>query len=180
MVGCDGWPIESKDPPMRWDDHPAKKPKPINTSFPLLFVSNTHDPVTPLYAGVKMAKKFVNAGLIEQKSEGHCSLAAASLCTTKKIMEYFRSGKVPAPPVESEKGLRDGKWEKCDAETWPWHGQAAWASEKGDKDEGDVRIMNAVENIQKELLKHFRPQRNMGSLSVEELVNLNTESWKNE
>jgi hypothetical protein len=108
MVGCDAWPIESKDPPMRWDDHPAKNPKPIKTSFPVLFVSNTADPVTPLYAGVKMAQKFVDAGLIEQKSEGHCSLAAVSLCTTKKIQAYFLDGKVPPHPVTSDKGLSDG------------------------------------------------------------------------
>jgi len=117
---CEGWNIEAVDPPMRWDDHPAHKPKPIKTGFPLLFVSNTADPVTPLFAGVKMAKRFVDAGLVEQHSEGHCSLAAVSKCTMTKIREYFLEGKVPPPPVEG-KDLIDGKWDKCDADEWPFH-----------------------------------------------------------
>lgn len=83
MLGCEGWKIKAVDPPMRWDDHPAHKQKPIKTSHPLLFISNTADPVTPLKAGVKMARKFVDAGLVEQHSEGHCSLAAVSKCTSK-------------------------------------------------------------------------------------------------
>lgn len=123
MLGCEGWGIEAIDPPMRWDDHPAHKQKPIKTSFPVLFISNTYDPVTPLRAGVDMAKKFVDAGLIEQKSMGHCSLAAVSLCTIGKIKAYFTKGEVPPPPKEGGKGkgLEDGKWDRCEADEWPFH-----------------------------------------------------------
>ncbi|KAF8866925.1 alpha/beta-hydrolase [Acephala macrosclerotiorum] len=117
MVGCDSWGIEAVDPPMRWDDHPVHKHKPINTSFPILFVSNTLDPVTPLAAGVAMARQFVDAGLIEQNSEGHCSLAAVSKCTINKLREYFLLGKVPPHPSKLEKG----EWEKCKADEWPFH-----------------------------------------------------------
>ena len=122
MIGCDGWKVEPVDPPMRWDDHPARKPKPIKTSYPLLFVSNSYDPVCPLSAGVKMAQKFDRAGLLEQRSEGHCSIAAVSSCTIKKMRAYIRDGKVPSPP-KLEKGakLRDGEWERCDPDEWPWH-----------------------------------------------------------
>ncbi|TAQ89580.1 hypothetical protein B7494_g2083 [Chlorociboria aeruginascens] len=123
MVGCEGWSIEQVDPPMRWDDHPTHKQKPINTSFPVLFVSNTADPVTPLYAGVKMARKFVDAGLIEQQSEGHCSVSAVSKCSIGKIAAYFKEGKVPPAPIlgKEENRLKDGKWERCEADEWPWH-----------------------------------------------------------
>ena len=120
MLGCEGWSVKAIDPPMRWDDHPAHKQKPIKTAFPILFVSNTADPVTPLFAGVKMAKKFVDAGLIEQHSEGHCSIAAVSKCTITKIRAYFLEGKVPPAPVEG-KDFIDGKWDKCDADEWPFH-----------------------------------------------------------
>jgi hypothetical protein len=122
MLGCDGWAIESTDPPMRWDDHPAHKPKPIKTSYPLLFISNTADPVTPLKAGVKMAHKFVDAGLIEQKTEGHCSLSAASGCTIQKIKDYLKEGKVPSPPEWGPEGreIEEGKWERCERDEWPW------------------------------------------------------------
>lgn len=122
MLGCDGWAIEATDPPMRWDDHPAHRRKPINTTFPLLFISNTFDPVTPLRAGVKMAKKFVNAGFIEQMLEGHCSLSSPSVCTLKKVKEYFAEGKVPDVPEWGRKGREvvEGKWERCERSGWPW------------------------------------------------------------
>lgn len=151
MLGCEGWGIEAVDPPMRWDDHPAHKQKPIKTSFPVLFISNTYDPVTPLKAGVKMAKKFVDAGLIEQKSMGHCSLAAVSLCTISKIKAYFTEGKVPPPPEAGGKGreLEDGKWDRCEANEWPFHpydpsqGFAAISV-----DVKDIEAMNALKEMQ--------------------------------
>jgi hypothetical protein len=122
MIGCSGWSITATDPPMRWDDHPSHRQKPIKTSFPLLFISNTADPVTPLYAGVKMARKFVDAGLIEQLSEGHCSISARSLCTMKKVREYLIEGKVPAVPEWGPEGreVADGKWERCERDDTPW------------------------------------------------------------
>ncbi|TVY25767.1 Tripeptidyl aminopeptidase [Lachnellula hyalina] len=174
MIGCDGWPVESKDPPMRWDDHPAHNPKPIKTSFPLLFISNTRDPVTPLYAGVKMAQKFVDAGLIEQKSEGHCSLSAVSSCTAKKIVAYFREGKVPPHPVKSDKGLFDGKWDKCEAESWPWHPYDPEMSiaDKGEEGKAEVKMMKALEGMQREFAKQVKPWKSTGALSTERLVEL--------
>lgn len=122
MISCDSYPIKAVDPPMRWDDHPSHKADPIKTSFPVLFISNTADPVTPLAAGVKMARKFANAGLIEQHSMGHCSIAAVSKCTFGKIRAYLREGKVPPHPVKGGKGkeLADGKWDKCDADEYPF------------------------------------------------------------
>jgi hypothetical protein len=177
MVGCDGWPVESRDPPMRWDDHPAHNPKPINTSFPVLFVSNTADPVTPLYAGVKMAQKFVDAGLIEQKSEGHCSLAAVSLCTTKNLIAYFREGKVPPSPVKSDNGLHDGKWDKCEADSWPWHpyDPEAWIAERGDEGKAEVEMLKAVEVMQREFVKQLK---STGALSMKRLVELSIQPFE--
>ncbi|KAG4437872.1 hypothetical protein IFR05_006632 [Cadophora sp. M221] len=123
MLSCDAYPVRAIDPPMRWDDHPSHKADPIKTSFPVLFISNTADPVTPLAAGVKMARKFVDAGLIEQHSMGHCSIAAVSKCTIGKIRAYLKEGKVPPHPVKGGKGreLADGKWTKCDADEYPFH-----------------------------------------------------------
>jgi len=117
MAGCNSWGIQAVDPPMRWDDHPAHKRKPINTSFPVLFLSNKNDPVTPLSAAVAMARKFVDAGLTEQNSEGHCSTAAVSKCTINKLRAYFLLGKVPPHPSK----LEEGEWEKCEADEWPFH-----------------------------------------------------------
>jgi len=121
MIGCEAWPIKAIDPPMDWDDHPAHSPKPIKTSHPILFISNTYDPVTPLAAGLKMAKKFVNAGFLEQQSEGHCSIfSAVSRCTAEKVRAYIRTGEVPPSPVEGSENS-ESKWEKCQADEWPFH-----------------------------------------------------------
>lgn len=130
MLGCDGWNIVPTDPPMRWSDHPAHKPKPIETFFPLLFISNTLDPVTPLKAGVKMARKFLHAGFIEQKSEGHCSITCGSLCTIKNIRAYLREGKVPPIPEWGPDGreIEEGKWQRCERDDWPWM-ERVWAAE---------------------------------------------------
>ncbi len=157
MIGCNTWGIESTDPPMRWDDNPAHKQKPINTSFPILFVSNTLDPVTPLKAGVKMAGKFVDSGLVEQKSEGHCSVAAVSRCTIRKIRAYLKEGKVPPHPIEGEKGreLIDGKWDKCEADEWPFHSfdADAYIFAKGEEAKADVEAMRAFKEMQEEFKK---------------------------
>lgn len=153
MIGCESWGIKAIDPPMDWDDHPAHKAKPINTSYPLLFISNTLDPVTPLHAGLKMAKKFVDAGLVEQKSEGHCSLAAVSRCTIDKIRRYFRDGDVPPPPVVGsgeELKSKDGKWEKCEADEWPfhhWDGEAYLAA-NGEEFRAEMERVDAVKEMQ--------------------------------
>jgi hypothetical protein len=122
LLACNSWSVESIDPPLNWDDHPAKNPKPINTSFPLLFISNTADPVTPLVAGIRMAHKFVDAGLVEQLSEGHCSISSVSLCTLAAIRSYLGKGVVPSPPIDGPEGreIEDGKWTRCPRDDAPW------------------------------------------------------------
>ncbi|BGP00214.1 hypothetical protein RTBOTA2_003602 [Rhodotorula toruloides] len=68
------------------------------TNFPIIFFSQTADPVTPLKAAEKMAAGFGNssATLVKQNGFGHCSLAHPSLCTAKIFRSYFLEGKVPA------------------------------------------------------------------------------------
>jgi hypothetical protein len=146
MLGCDGYPIKATDPPMRWDRHPTHKQAPINTSFPLLFISNSADPVTPLYAGVKMARKFVGAGLVEQLSEGHCSAAVVSICTLKKVAAYIYEGKVPPPPKWGEDGgLEGGEWDKCERDQWPFKGNGVVKTEGFDAQ--DMRMVEAWKNV---------------------------------
>jgi hypothetical protein len=134
----------------RWDDHPAHKQKPIKTAHPLLFISNTADPVTPLKAGLKMAKKFVDAGLVEQQSEGHCSMAAVSRCTINKIRAYFATGEVPRPPAENDKEWSDKKWVKCEADEWPFHpyNGSEFLAEGGVETRIDAERMTALKEMQ--------------------------------
>ncbi|KAH8114404.1 TAP-like protein-domain-containing protein [Phellopilus nigrolimitatus] len=78
-TGCSGWKITGKE---RFTGSFE-----ANTSFPLLLVGNTADPVTPLNNAHRMSKGF--------DSPGHCSTSATSLCTAKAIRAYFRNGTLP-------------------------------------------------------------------------------------
>jgi len=102
---------------MPWDHKATSPAKKIKTAFPILFIGNTADPVTPLFAAVKMALKFEDAGLIEQQSEGHCSL-----CTIAKIRAYFQEGKIPSVPEWGPEGkeLAEGKWDRCERNETPF------------------------------------------------------------
>lgn len=63
-----------------------------------------------------MALKFEDAGLFEQKSEGHCSLSTVSLCTIAKVRAYFQEGKVPS----DGKDVSKGEWDKCERNETPF------------------------------------------------------------
>lgn len=68
-----------------------------NTSHPILFVSNTADPVTPLNSGRIMQAKFPNSRLLVNDQAGHCSFSATNLCAYEKIRTYFQTGALPTP-----------------------------------------------------------------------------------
>jgi pimeloyl-ACP methyl ester carboxylesterase len=67
-----------------------------NTSHPILFVSNTADPVTPLRSGRVMSSKFPESRLLINDQAGHCSFSAKNLCAFEKIRQYFQTGSLPA------------------------------------------------------------------------------------
>lgn len=122
MMKCNGWDIPAGHavPSDSWAlSGEGGTASQIETANPILFLSNTYDPVTPLRAAVKMALKFKGAGLLEQESQGHCTISAASRCTAKIVEEYVASGKVPPPPagVDAE---YNGEWTRCGADQVPW------------------------------------------------------------
>ncbi|KAH6984225.1 TAP-like protein-domain-containing protein [Ilyonectria sp. MPI-CAGE-AT-0026] len=123
-LACDGWAIEPSGAPIPWDEHPVVERPPIKTNFPILFLSNHFDPVTHLQAALNMTRKFANATIVEQKAEGHCTLACPNLCTAKHIRAYINDGIVPEPPRFENKlsssGKLAGKWETCECESKPW------------------------------------------------------------
>ncbi|GAB7344992.1 hypothetical protein MBLNU457_3416t1 [Dothideomycetes sp. NU457] len=93
-----------------------------NTSFPILWLSNTMDPVTPRASALKMAKGFPGSVVLTQDAPGHCSLSGYSRCTREYIRTYMNEGVMP--PEETV----------CDVDVLPF-GPAA-----GDVVAQDVRI----------------------------------------
>ncbi|KAI1175495.1 Alpha/Beta hydrolase protein [Nemania sp. FL0916] len=128
-LGCNGWAIENKDPPMRWDDHPAHKPTPTKTSFPILFLSNRLDPVTPLGDALAMTRKFANASIVEQDGTGHCTLSCVSSCTIAHLQAYLNDGVVPPSPKFESDTSNDGQWPTCKCFDRPWRSSISLAEE---------------------------------------------------
>ncbi|KAJ6541006.1 TAP-like protein-domain-containing protein [Mycena vulgaris] len=88
-MACVGWPEFPKN-------H-FQGPFVANTSFPLLLVGNTADPVTPLWSAHKMSEGFNGSVVLTQDSVGHASISAPSICTQKHIRQYFLNGVLPEP-----------------------------------------------------------------------------------
>ncbi|KAI0398358.1 Alpha/Beta hydrolase protein [Xylariaceae sp. FL0594] len=119
-LGCNGWEIEPKDPPMRWGRNSSDERTPIKTHFPILFMSNTLDPVTPLDHALDMTRKFANASIIEQDAIGHCSASCVSSCTIAHIRGYINDGVVPPPPKFKPGSRNEGEWPTCGCSEEPW------------------------------------------------------------
>ncbi|PWY96770.1 alpha/beta-hydrolase [Aspergillus sclerotioniger CBS 115572] len=71
-------------------------------STPILFVSNSLDPVTPLADAHAMSALFNGSVVLEQLAEGHCSFASRSICTENHIRKYFQTGTLPTPGTQCE------------------------------------------------------------------------------
>ncbi|KAH8591530.1 Alpha/Beta hydrolase protein [Bisporella sp. PMI_857] len=97
---CTAWPIRGKN---RFTGDVGAK-----TKTPMLYVSNTFDPITPIANSFKLAPLFPGAQVLEIEGIGHCSGAANNKCAWRKIGEYLREGKMP----DSDNF--------CSIETGPW------------------------------------------------------------
>ncbi|KAJ6470603.1 TAP-like protein-domain-containing protein [Mycena vitilis] len=84
-IMCSGWP----DIPKKHFQGPVTG----NTSFPMLFIGNTADPITSL--AKKMSEAFPGSVVLTQDCPGHTSLAAPSTCTWGHLREYFYNGILP-------------------------------------------------------------------------------------
>ncbi|KAJ7472158.1 hypothetical protein FB451DRAFT_1036968 [Mycena latifolia] len=85
--GCQYWPVRG----------PERFTGPFNASleWPMLVVSNTMDPITPIQSGLRINSLMHDSTrMIIQDGPGHCSLAVPTLCTIKLVRGYF-AGNLP-------------------------------------------------------------------------------------
>jgi pimeloyl-ACP methyl ester carboxylesterase len=90
------------------EDYPSAN----NTKNPLLFVSVTIDPVTPLVGAKKMNARFDGSRLLVQDSVGHGSLSSPSKCTFGHLQQYLKDASLP------DEGT------VCEADIHPFEGAA--------------------------------------------------------
>lgn len=67
----------------------------IQTRNPILFISNTYDPRTPLKSAFNVSASFPGSVVLEVNGYGHCSLNLESSCTDATIAAYFVDGTLP-------------------------------------------------------------------------------------
>ncbi|KAF1962476.1 hypothetical protein CC80DRAFT_487925 [Byssothecium circinans] len=93
-------------------------PSAKNTSAPILFVSTTIDPVTPLGAARKALKLFGGSGLLIQNNAGHGSISAFSACSKNALERYLADSSLPEEgkvcevdevPFRTQQGGTDGQ-----------------------------------------------------------------------
>ncbi|KAH9884113.1 TAP-like protein-domain-containing protein [Cubamyces lactineus] len=124
-AGCQFWPVT---PPERflgpWN-HTLRNP--------ILIISNTADPATPISNGRRVQELLGDsARLLVQDGPGHCSHALPSLCTIKAMRAFFADGTLPKEDTVCP----------VDAFPFPLHGTASQ-----EYSEEDAKLLESVRRI---------------------------------
>ncbi|KAL7272443.1 hypothetical protein RUND412_004758 [Rhizina undulata] len=125
-LGCVGWGVRPK---WRFEGKLA-----ANTSWPLLFIGNTADTVTPVRNARKMSQNYGGSVVLEQNSEGHCSISSPSVCTARHVNTYFATGELPPPGVVCETDIKpfgDVTGANIMNESWTEEEMEWWHAAKG-------------------------------------------------
>lgn len=98
---CAKWPFQSAynfKGPFK-TPAPVSKPKPVagRPHYPILFLSNRLDPITPLSSAREMSKGHPESRIVIQETMGHTALGSGGVseCTKDRVRDYFASDKLP-------------------------------------------------------------------------------------
>ncbi|KAI1862335.1 uncharacterized protein JN550_010197 [Neoarthrinium moseri] len=86
-LGCLGWSIKASEI--------FTGPFGGDTATPILFVSNTHDSVTPIENAISSAPKYKNAQILTIDGTGHTMVATQNKCAFAKVAAYFQANQMP-------------------------------------------------------------------------------------
>jgi pimeloyl-ACP methyl ester carboxylesterase len=67
-----------------------------HTANPIMFISETLDPVTPFRNAVNAAELFPGSVVLETEGAGHCTISMPSIEGMLAVRKYFEAGEVPA------------------------------------------------------------------------------------
>ncbi|KAJ7088372.1 Alpha/Beta hydrolase protein [Mycena belliarum] len=127
-VSCAGWQVYREG---RFTGPVAAK----NTSFPLLLLTTSADPVAPKAAALKTLAGFPGSAIFTQDSPGHTSLTAPSLCTVGYFRAYFQNGTLPPPGTV------------CPVDVQLFGGPSSSNATKRTEEEGDTAVLTALKTI---------------------------------
>ncbi|KAJ6480788.1 Alpha/Beta hydrolase protein [Mycena vitilis] len=93
VVRCRHWGLV-KPSPARYEGSWELAKGSRNPKNPVIFVSNSFDPITPISSGRRMVDLFgkENARLLHNNGYGHCSTNHPSVCIGKALKNYLISG----------------------------------------------------------------------------------------
>ncbi|TVY25840.1 Tripeptidyl aminopeptidase [Lachnellula hyalina] len=87
LLECLGWSIKAKEI--------FSGPFGGDTATPILFVSNTYDPVTPIENSISSVPNYKNAQLLTIDGMGHTASAPVNYCGFAKMKAYFQTSQLP-------------------------------------------------------------------------------------
>ena len=71
----------------------------VKTKYPILFLSTTNDPITPLLSAKKASEVFEGSRVIQINGTGHGSHSVPSMEMARKMVAYLRNGSLPEEKV---------------------------------------------------------------------------------
>lgn len=109
-LGCSGFDVSAK-----WR---FEGPFGAETAHPIIFASQSLDPVTPLRNAIQATRIFPGSVITETLGQGHCTISMPSLEGMLALRTYFHTGQIPVNGTKyevvvgpfGEEGVKEKYW----------------------------------------------------------------------